>query len=168
MQGNLGELQGKRGEIQGLYGEIQGIRGEEQGYNGDLQGRRGDIQGKRGEIQGKRGELQGKRGEIQGKHGEIQGEHGEIQGKAGEIQGRIAEQIYQSLIDDLKSDNIITSDKKLIVRLNATEFFVNDVKQSEAFFKKYKAKYIKLDKFSIYIMKMNNNRNISIGMDEEK
>jgi beta-lactamase regulating signal transducer with metallopeptidase domain/predicted nucleic acid-binding Zn-ribbon protein len=167
IQGNLGELQGLRGEIQALQGEIQGIKGEEMGHNGELQGLRGEIQGKRGEIQGKRGELQGKRGEIQGKHGEIMGRHGELSGKAGEIQGKIAEQIYQNLIEDLKSDNIITSDKKLIVRLNAKEFFVNEAKQSDAIFAKYKAKYIKMDKFSIYIMKVNGNTNINIGDDDE-
>ncbi len=168
IQGNLGELQGLRGEIQGLHGDIQGIRGDEMGHNGELQGKRGEIQGKRGEIQGRRGELQGKRGEIQGKHGEIQGRHGEIQGKAGEIQGKIAEQIYKTLIEDLKNDNIITSDKRLIVRLNANEFYVNDVKQSDALFAKYKAKYIKIEKFSIYIMKVNGNTNINIGDDDDK
>lgn len=167
IQGNLGELQGLRGEIQGLHGEIQGIKGEEAGFNGELMGKRGEIQGKRGEIQGKRGELMGKRGEIQGKRGEIMGKHGEIQGKAGEIEGKIAEQIYKTLIEDLKSDNIITSDKKLIVRLNAHEFFVNDVKQSDALFAKYKAKYIKIEKFSIYIMKINGNTNINIGNEDD-
>lgn len=167
IQGNLGELQGLRGEIQGLHGEIQGIKGEEMGYRGELQGKRGEIQGKRGEIQGRRGEIQGKRGEIQGKRGEIQGKHGEMQGKAGEIQGKIADQIYKALIEDLKSDNIITSDKKLIVRLNNKEFYVNDVKQSDALFAKYKAKYIKIEKFSIYIMKVNGNMNINIGDDDD-
>jgi beta-lactamase regulating signal transducer with metallopeptidase domain/predicted nucleic acid-binding Zn-ribbon protein len=168
IQGNLGELQGMRGEIQGLYGEIQGIKGEEMGYRGELQGKRGEIQGKRGEIQGRRGEMQGKRGEIQGKHGEIMGRHGEIQGKAGEIQGKIANQIYKALIEDLKADNIITSENKLIVRLSATEFYVNDVKQSDDLFAKYKAKYIKIEKFSIYIMKRNGSTNISISDDDEK
>ncbi len=168
MQGNIGEIAGLRGEIAGLRGEIGGIMGEEGGYWGEIGGKRGEIGGKHGEIAGKRGEIAGKQGEIQGKRGEMMGKHGEIQGKAGEIQGKIAEQIYQTLVNDLKSDNIITSEKKLIVRLNATAFYVNDVKQSDALFAKYKAKYIKTPSFNIYIMKSNNNRNISIGDEDDK
>ena len=166
IQGNLGEVQGKRGEIQGLYGEIQSIRGDLQGNHGELQGKFGEIQGKRGEMQGHRGEIQGKRGEIQGIRGEIQGSLGEIQGKRGEIQGKYTELIYKSLVADLKSDNLITDDKKLYLKLNSKEFSVNNVKQSDALHSKYVAKYLKGNKRGFEIFKRNGNLNFSMDDDD--
>jgi beta-lactamase regulating signal transducer with metallopeptidase domain len=165
IQGNLGDVQGKRGEIQGLYGDIQGIRGDIQGNRGELQGKYGEIQGLRGEMQGHRGEIQGKRGEIQGIRGEIQGRRGEIQGKRGEIQGEYSELIYKTLVADLKSDNLITDDKKLYLRLNSKEFTVNNVKQSDALHEKYKAKYLKDNKRGFEIFKRNGNLNFSMDDD---
>jgi beta-lactamase regulating signal transducer with metallopeptidase domain len=161
IQGNMGELQGKRGEIQGMHGEIQGIRGEMLGNRGELQGKHGEIQGLRGEIQGKRGEIMGKRGEIQGIRGEIMGKRGEIQGKRGEIHGKYTELVFKTLVADLKSDNLITDDKRLFLRLNEKEMYINQMKQSDAIHAKYKAKYLKGNKgFEIY--KRDGNLNFSV------
>ena len=165
IQSNIGDVQSKRGDIQGLYGEIQGIRGEMMGNRGELQGKYGEIQGKRGEIQGKHGEIMGKQGEIQGKHGEIMGKQGEIMGKRGEIQGEYSRLVLETLVADLKSDKLITDDKKLYFRLNEKGMFVNEVKQSDALHAKYKAKYMKDSKRGFEIVKSRGNLNFM--MDDE-
>jgi hypothetical protein len=117
-------------------------------------------------MQGHRGEMQGKRGEMQGLQGEIMGKMGEIQGKRGEIQGKFSELLFKTLVADLKSDNLISDDKKLYLRLNNKEFFVNDAKQSDALHAKYKAKYQVTSKRGFEIYKRNGNLNFSINEDE--
>ncbi len=166
IQGNLGEIQGRRGEIQGMYGEIQGLKGEMMGNKGEIQGRQGEIMGKRGEIMGRRGEIQGKRGEIQGVRGEMMGKMGEIQGKRGEIQGKYSELVLKSLIADLKSDKVITDDRRLHLRLNQKSMIVNDVKLSDELYAKYKAKYLKDNNRGFEIYKRNGSLNFS--MDDDK
>ena len=165
IQSNIGNIQSKRGDIQGLYGDIQGIKGEMMGNRGDLQGLHGEIQSKRGDIQGKRGEIMGKQGEIMGKQGEIMGKQGEIQGKRGEIQGKYSELMLQTIVADLKSDNLISDDKKLRFRLNEKEMFVNEMKQSDALHAKYRAKYMKDNKRGFEIVKTRSNMNFT--MDNE-
>jgi hypothetical protein len=144
------------------------IKGSAQGRQGEWQGKYGEIQGRRGELQGHYGELQGKRGEIMGKRGEIMGRYGEVQGKAGEIEGKIAENIFKTILADLKADNIITDDTKLTIHLDADEFIVNDVKQPDAIFQKYKAKYVKIPHWHFYLKKRYGQMNISIGDENDK
>lgn len=166
MQANLGEIQAKRGEIQAMYGEILAIKGETMSGNGELQGIKGEIMGKRGEIMGHYGEIQGKQGEIQGVRGEIMGKYGEIQGKRGEIQGKYSELVFKTIVADLKSDNIITDDKKLYLRLNSKSMYVNDLKMSDEIHAKYKTKYIKGNMRGFEIYKKNGNLNFSIDEDD--
>jgi bla regulator protein blaR1 len=151
IQSNLGEVMSKRGEIQSEYGEMASLRGE--------------LAGKRGEIGGKYGEMGGLRGEIAGARGEIAGKRGEIAGKRGEISGKYSELLFDTLIDDLKKDNIITNDKKLYMRLNSKEMYINDIKQSDAIHAKYKAKYMKENSRGFEIYKRNGN--LSMTIDDE-
>ncbi len=162
IQGNMGEIAGKRGEIQGLYGEINGLRGEMNGNRGELAGKYGEIQGLRGEMQGRRGEMQGLRGEMQGLRGEIMGKKGEIMGKRGEIQGKYSELLFNTLVDDLKNDKLISTDKRLFLRLNQKEMFIDDVKQSDAIHAKYKAKYLKNGHRGFELYKRNGSLNLSV------
>jgi hypothetical protein len=146
IQSNLGEIMSKRGDIMGLEGEIMGLRGELMGQNGELQGKRGEIMGKQGELMGKRGEIMGKRGEINGaKHTEI----------------------MALILADLLKDGIISDDRKVKIEFNTDEFIVNNVKQSDAVFQRYKAKYIKAKNWNISMSKKNGNTSIHIDMDDE-
>jgi hypothetical protein len=130
-------------------------------------GLKGEIMGLRGELMGQNGELQGKQGEIMGKQGELMGKHGEIQGKRGEIQGAIYEQVMASMAKDFMKDGIITNDKRVIIKSNSKELIVNHVKQSDAIFQKYKAKYIRVKNWDIYMSLKNGNLNINFMSDED-
>jgi bla regulator protein blaR1 len=165
IQSNLGEIMSKRGEIQSEYGEMASIRGEMAGRRGEIAGKHGEMASIRGEMAGKRGEIAGLRGEIAGIRGEIAGKRGEIAGKRGEISGKYSELLFDALIEDLKKDNIITNDKKLYMRLNAKEMYINDIKQSDAIHAKYKAKYMKGNSRGFEIYKRNGN--LSMTIDDE-
>jgi beta-lactamase regulating signal transducer with metallopeptidase domain/predicted nucleic acid-binding Zn-ribbon protein len=165
IQSNLGEILSRKGEIQSEYGEILSLRGELAGIRGELSGKYGEMSGLRGEISGKHGEISGKRGEISGLRGEIAGRRGEISGKRGQISGKYSELLFDTLIDDLKKDNLIETDKKLYVRLNAKEMFINDIKQPDAIYTKYKAKYMKGNQRGFEIYKRNGN--LSMTFDDE-
>ena len=165
IQSNLGEIMSKRGEIQSEYGEIASMRGELSGKHGEMSGKHGEMSGLRGEIAGKHGEIAGLRGEMAGARGEIAGKRGEIAGKRGEISGKYSELLFDTLIDDLKKDNLITNDKKLYLRLNAKEMFINDIKQSDAIHAKYKAKYMKGNQRGFEIYKRNGNLSMTIDDD---
>ena len=118
-------------------------------------------------MQGRRGELQGKRGEIQGKHGDLQGRYGEIQGKRGEIQGAKCEQLFAAMIQDLIKDGVITDAKNVSITFNSRELIVNKVKQSDAVFEKYKAKYIRAKDWDVYMSNKNGHTNMSIHSDDD-
>ncbi len=161
------DLRELKGEIQELKGEIQSNLGEVMSKKGDIMGLRGEIMGLHGERMEQNGELQGKHGEIMGKQGELMGKRGEIMGKRGEIMGAKHEQIAALMLADLMKDGIITDDKKVKIKFNTDELVVNNVKQSDAVFQRYKTKYIKATNWDISISIKNGNRNISIHIDEE-
>jgi peptidoglycan hydrolase CwlO-like protein len=158
------ELTELRGEIQEMRSEIQSSLGELQGKKGEIQGLKGEIQGLKGQRMGQAGELMGKRGEIMGKQGELMGKKGEIMGKRGEIQGEKHQQLVAVILKDFLQDGIITSDKKVIIKFNSKELIVNSVKQSDAIFEKYKAKYIKagITNWDVYMAVKNGNLNMTI------
>jgi predicted nucleic acid-binding Zn-ribbon protein len=167
-EGKTGDaLRELKGDIQELKSEIMSNLGDIQGKKGDIMGLRGEIMGLRGERMGQAGELQGKQGEIMGKQGELMGKMGEIQGKQGEIQGAKHEQIMTLIVANLLKDGIISDDRKVKIEFNTDEFIVNNVKQSDAVFQRYKAKYIKAKSWNISMSKKNGNTNIHIDMNDE-
>ena len=136
------EQQNKRNAEQAVRNEQQAKRNDEQAQLNQLQEKKNAEQATRNEMQNQKNDEQAVRNEAQAKLNQEQAARNEVQAKRNAEQAAENERFMKQITEDLVNDKIIpdaSSLRELIY--NEDGMTVNGVKQPEAIFKKYKAKY---------------------------
>ena len=147
IQAQKNQEQARLNELQEKKNEIQAQKNQEQVRLNQLQAGKDQEQAERNQEQARLNQLQEKRNEEQAVKNQEQAKRNEIQAQKNQIQAEENERFIKQLTEDLVSDKIIPDTKSLHgFTMNSYEMTVNGVKQPDAVFKQYRAKFDKASK----------------------
>lgn len=143
------QIQAKKDQEQARLDQIQAkkdqegaVRDQEQAKRDQEEAARDQEQAKQDMEQAKKDQEQAGRDQEQAKLDQEQAKRDQAQAKIDQEEARKDQALMKQLIADLISDKIVPDEKSLHnLTLDSDEMTVNDVKQPDDIFKKYKEKY---------------------------
>jgi colicin import membrane protein len=176
IQAKLDQEQARRDQQQALRDQEQAKRDQEEAEKDQEQARRDQHQAKldqeeamRDKEQAERDQQQALRDQEQAKRDQEQALRDQAQAKIDQKQAEEDQKLMKSMISDLVKDGIIPDEKSLIsLTLSPTEMTVNDKKQPDDVYARYKQKYSRFATSYFYYGNDHGNNSIHMRRMESK
>jgi len=156
-QAEKNEVQAKLSEDLARKDQANARLDKEQAEKDEAQAKLEQDQAMKEQANAKLDQEQAEKEQVQAKLDQEQAEKDQLQAKIDQKQAEEDQRLMKSMISDLIKDGIIPDEKSLTsVTLNSTELTVNDKKQPDAVFGRYKEKY---NRFATGNFSYSNNQN---------
>jgi len=142
IQARKDQAQAKLDQQQAMKDQVQAKKDEEQAMKDQASAKLDQEQAERDQVQAKKDQEQAMKDQEQAKLDQEQAVRDQEQAKIDQKQAEEDQRLMKEMISDLIKDGIIPNEKSLYsVTLNSEEMTVNEKKQPDAVFMRYKEKY---------------------------
>lgn len=144
IQAKKDQAQALRDQAQARLDQKQAMRDQEQAIKEQGEAKLDQEQAEKDRQQAQQDQVQAQKDQAQAKLGQEQAAKDQIQAQEDQKQAKEDQRMMKEMISDLIKDGIVPDEQSLFsVTLNPTEMTVNEKKQPDAVYARYKEKYSK-------------------------